>query len=105
MSTRNRSGVKVVVTMLGTCSVTVGNRVVASVPAAFFRIAAYLLLSEPSHSVSRQKLAELFWPHAAACQASSNLRQSLARIRRLQDECGFQLIDGNFRWFTWFRLP
>ncbi|MBA8878921.1 BTAD domain-containing putative transcriptional regulator [Phyllobacterium myrsinacearum] len=63
------------------------------VPANFFRILAYLLLEESSHSVSRSKLAQILWSDSDPSHALVNLRQSLARIRKFQDQNALNLIQ------------
>ncbi|SEQ37672.1 DNA-binding transcriptional activator of the SARP family [Devosia sp. YR412] len=61
------------------------------VPSAFYRITAVLALS--SGVVSRTRLGDLFWADAPDGAASANLRQSLARIRQLQQSLQFDLIS------------
>jgi DNA-binding SARP family transcriptional activator len=53
-------------------------------------------LSSRNLTVSRQKLCSVFWPEADHDQAATNLRQSLARVRRFQEEHDIRLIESNF---------
>jgi DNA-binding SARP family transcriptional activator len=81
---------------LGVCSIAVDGIVQSTVPSSCFRIATYLLLSGSRMMMSRQRLKSIFWPDADLEKASANVRQNLVRIRRFQDENGFQLIGSNF---------
>ena len=81
---------------LGVCSIEINGVVQSAIPSSYFRIAAYLLLSGARMMMSRQRLGSFFWPEADPEKASANLRQSLVRIRRFQDENNFQLIGSNF---------
>jgi DNA-binding SARP family transcriptional activator len=81
---------------LGVCSIVVDGVVQPTVPSGCFRIATYLLLSGSRMTMSRQHLKSVFWPEADLEKASANLRQNLVRIRRFQDEHGFQLIGSSF---------
>ena len=62
--------------LLGPCCLLVGNNLVQGVPASFFRIAAYLILSTPEQVQARSRLAALFWPNADDGKAAANLRQA-----------------------------
>lgn len=84
------------VTTLGVCNVSLNGAVTAGVPSGLFRIAAYVRLSGSSFATSRQRLAALLWPKAEPNNASANLRQILARIRRFQEEHGFRFVESNF---------
>src|SRR5690606_29134500 len=81
---------------LGVCSIAVDGVVQSTVPSSCFCIATYHLLSDSSTMMSLQRLKSIFWPDADVEKASANLRQNLVRIRRFQDENGFQLIGSNF---------
>lgn len=87
---------KVAINTLGVCSIEIDGTVQPAIPSSYFRIAAYLLLSGARMMMSRQRLGAFFWPEADPEKASANLRQCLVRIRRFQDENGFQLIGSNF---------
>jgi len=93
---RNPALGRVVVNLLGECRLTVDGRIITGVPAHFFRIAAYLILSGVRGIVPRQKISTLLWLNATEQQAAANLRQALARIRHVQDEHGFTFVEGNF---------
>jgi len=81
---------------MGTCSIAINGEAVGSVPSNFFRIAVYLILSNPHRSALRARLRALLWPDADSEHANANLRQSLARIQQFQNRLGFTLIDRNF---------
>lgn len=85
----------ITIRLLGPCCLLAGNSLVQGVPASFFRIAAYLILSTPEQVQARSQLAALFWPNADDGKAAANLRQSLARIRHVQDEHDFVLIEAS----------
>ena len=87
---------RISINMLGVCSIAADGVVQATVPSGFFRIAAYLLLSGSRMTMSRQHLKSMFWPDVDVENAGANLRQSLARIRRFQDENDFRFINSNF---------
>lgn len=89
-------GGRVKFSTLGVCSVEVHGGVASAIPSNLFRTATYILLSGNNVTISRQRLAALFWPEAHHEQAAANLRQSLARIRRFQDEHGFRLLEASF---------
>ncbi len=81
--------------LLGPSCLLVGSNLVQGVPASFFRIAAYLILSPPERVQARSRTAALFWPNADDGKAAANLRQAVARIRHVQEENGFTLIEAN----------
>lgn len=83
----------ITIKLLGTCCLIVDGNLVPGVPASFFRIAAYLILSTPEQVQPRSRLATLFWPNAEDGKPAANLRQAVARIRHVQEEHHFQLIQ------------
>lgn len=85
----------ITIRLLGPCCLLSGNSLVQGVPASFFRIAACLILSTPEQVQARSRLAALFWPNADDGKAAANLRQSVARIRHVQEEHDFVLIEAN----------
>lgn len=87
---------RVTIKLLGGCYLLVEDKLVQGIPAIFFRVAAYLALTGSHHSQSRNHLSALFWPQADEGKAAANMRQSLARIRFLQEEQNFHLIEANF---------
>lgn len=89
-------GERVIFSTLGVCSVEVHGGVASAIPSNLFRTATFILLSGNNVTISRQRLAALFWPDAHHEQAAANLRQSLARIRRFQDEHRFRLVEASF---------
>ena len=82
-------------TVFGEATVSLGGQPVPRVPANFLRIVVYLLLVNASHSVSRGKLSQVLWSDTDQAHASMNLRQSLARIRKFQEQYGLNLIQGD----------
>ncbi|WP_297107593.1 BTAD domain-containing putative transcriptional regulator [uncultured Devosia sp.] len=86
---------QITVKLLGTCCLIADGTLVQGVPASFFRIAAYLILSTPDQVQPRSRLAALLWPNAEDGKAGANLRQAVARIRHLQDQQGFRLIEAS----------
>ncbi len=82
-------------TVFGEATVSLGGQLVPRVPANFLRIVVYLLLENPNHSVSRGKLSQVFWSDTDQAHASMNLRQSLARIRKFQEQYGLNLVQGD----------
>jgi DNA-binding SARP family transcriptional activator len=81
---------RVTITLLNSCSLTVDGEPVEKVPSAFYRIAAVLALS--GSPMSRARLGDLFWADAPDGAAAANLRQSLARIRHMQQDLQFDFI-------------
>ena len=82
-------------TVFGEATVSLGGQPVPRVPANFLRVVVYLLLVNASHSVSRGKLSQVLWSDTDQAHASMNLRQSLARIRKFQEQYGLNLIQGD----------
>ncbi|MEP7456453.1 BTAD domain-containing putative transcriptional regulator [Phyllobacterium sp. SB3] len=83
------------IAVFGEATVSLGGQLVPRVPANFLRIIVYLLLENANHSVSRGKLSQILWSDTDQSHASMNLRQSLARIRKFQDQYGLSLIQGD----------
>ncbi len=81
--------------VFGEATVSLGGQLVPRVPANFLRIVVYLLLENENHSVSRGKLSQIFWSDTDQAHASMNLRQSLARIRKFQEQYGLNLVQGD----------
>lgn len=83
------------IAVFGEATVSLGGQLVPRVPANFLRIIVYLLLENSNHSVSRGKLSQVLWSETDQSHASMNLRQSLARIRKFQEQYGLSLIQGD----------
>ncbi|PSH64062.1 BTAD domain-containing putative transcriptional regulator [Phyllobacterium sophorae] len=81
--------------VFGEATVSLGGQLVPRVPANFLRIIVYLLLANDNHSISRGKLSQVLWSDTDQAHASMNLRQSLARIRKFQEQYGLNLIEGD----------
>ncbi|MFT7755580.1 UNVERIFIED_CONTAM: hypothetical protein ODX46_05535, partial [Salmonella enterica subsp. enterica serovar Enteritidis] len=82
-------------TVLGEATVSIGGHLVPRAPTNFLRIVTYILLESNRHSVSRAKLAQILWSETDQAHASMNVRQSLARIRRFQEQFGITLIESD----------
>ena len=82
--------------MLGDCCLTIDGNVVDGVPAGFFRIAAYLILSPRGAILPRQRMGSMLWSDTDYNRACANMRQTLARIRHLQQDHNFRFIEANF---------
>lgn len=78
------------ITLLNSCSLKVDGEPIEKVPSGFYRISAVLALN--GGTISRSRLADLFWADAQDGAAATNLRQSLARIRQLQQGLQFDFI-------------
>jgi DNA-binding SARP family transcriptional activator/TolB-like protein len=83
------------IAVFGEATVSLGGQLVPRVPANFLRIIVYLILDNANHSVSRGKLSQALWSDTDQSHASMNLRQSLARIRKFQEQYGLNLIQGD----------
>jgi DNA-binding SARP family transcriptional activator/TolB-like protein len=81
--------------VFGEATVSLGGQLVPRVPANFLRIIVYLLLANDNHSISRGKLSQVLWSDTDQAHASMNLRQSLARIRKFQEQYGLNLVEGD----------
>lgn len=92
----HRPAHQVTVNTLGVCSISIDGRIIEKVPSCLYRTGSYLILSSSSHSISRQRLSASFWPEKDQEKANGNLRQNLARIRRLQETHGFRFIASSF---------
>ncbi|WDR02973.1 BTAD domain-containing putative transcriptional regulator [Devosia algicola] len=89
-----RAAREVELTLLGDCSLAVDGHPIESVPANFFRIVAYLALAGGRHgSVTRRRIHTIIWGERGEAKAAANLRQALVRIRNLQTQHGFELIE------------
>ncbi|MGH6858821.1 MAG: BTAD domain-containing putative transcriptional regulator, partial [Phyllobacterium sp.] len=82
-------------TVFGEATVSLGGQLVPRVPANFLRIIVYLLLENENNTVSRGKLSQILWSDTDQAHASMNLRQSLARIRKFQEQYGLNIIQGD----------
>lgn len=82
--------------LLGGCRLVVDGDLVQGVPANFFRIAAFLILSNEDGAQPRHRLSSLLWSESDGAKAAANMRQALARIRHLQEEHNFRFIEATF---------
>jgi DNA-binding SARP family transcriptional activator len=88
------------VRLFGDCRITIGDRTVPSVPNGFFRLAAYVLLEGHGRPVSRRRIGQLLWSEQTSLQANADIRQTIARIRRVQQANGFRFLanDSTLLW-------
>ena len=61
-------------------------------PANFLRIVTYLLLEGRGRAVLRRRIRDLIWSDSSSEHASADSRQTVARIRRLQEQYNFELV-------------
>lgn len=66
-----------------------------SPPANLLRILVYILLEGRGRAVPRRVIGDLIWSDNGAEQASADIRQSLVRIRRFQEQHGVRLLSGD----------
>jgi DNA-binding SARP family transcriptional activator len=85
----------------GDCHVSVGGHLVTA-PLNFLRFLVYVLLEGRGKPVLRRRVGDLIWSDGGSEQASADIRQSLVRIRRFQDEKNLHLLatDPNMVWLT-----
>ena len=93
---RSLASRQVYLKMLGDCCLTIDGDLIDGVPAGFFRIAAYLILSPRGGILPRHRMSSMLWSDTDDNKAAANMRQTLARIRHLQDEHNFRFIEANF---------
>lgn len=87
---------RIVMTTLGSCSLRADDKAQNGIPCNFYKIAAYILLSGSDRIVSRDAIRQLLWSEQDdRDKAAADLRQTLMRIRRVQDALGFRLIESN----------
>lgn len=79
---------------LGDCYVLASGRT-ASHPINFFRILTYVLLEGRGKPVLRRRIGDLIWSDSGSEQANADSRQAIARIRRFQEDYGFELLVGD----------
>lgn len=87
--------------VFGDCQVSVSGRLL-NPPVNFLRILVYILLEGRGRPVMRRRIGDLIWSDGGSEQASADIRQSLVRIRRFQDENNLHLLatDPNMAWLT-----
>jgi DNA-binding SARP family transcriptional activator len=93
---------RVSIVLFGECHVSVAGRYLSGVPYGFFRIVAFLLLEGRGQPVARRRIGQLMWSESGPAQASADIRQTVARIRRFQDQHGFRFIaaDASTLWLA-----
>lgn len=90
------AGREIVVNTMGNCSIRVDDQAQNGIPLSFYKIAVYILLSGPGQIVSRESVRSMLWSEVRDRErAAADLRQSLMRIRRVQNRLGFRLIESN----------
>lgn len=80
----------VTVSLLGECRVAVAGDYIRHVPFAYYRIAAYLVLE--GQPQLRKRIGRLLWSDKSPARISDTLRQTVARVRRIQSAHGFRLV-------------
>lgn len=76
---------------LGDCYILSSGRTVSH-PINYFRILTYVLLEGRGKPVLRRRIGDLIWSDSGSEQASADSRQAIARIRRFQEDNGFELL-------------
>jgi len=64
-------------------------------PVNLLRILVYIILEGRGRGVPRRVIADLIWSDNGAEQASADIRQSLVRIRRFQEDHGLKLLGSD----------
>ncbi|MHA6731491.1 AfsR/SARP family transcriptional regulator [Devosia sp. A369] len=66
----------------------------------FQRILSYLIIEGRGQPISRRRIANLIWSDTASEQANADVRQTVARIRRFQQQHHFEVLmsDPNMFW-------
>ncbi|SDP38675.1 BTAD domain-containing putative transcriptional regulator [Phyllobacterium sp. OV277] len=82
-------------TVFGEATVSFGGVLVPRIPTNFLRIIVYLLLENSGLSVSRNKIAQMLWSDTDQAHACMNLRQSLVRIRKFQEQYDISLVESD----------
>jgi DNA-binding SARP family transcriptional activator len=92
---------KVSILTFGDCYVSSSGRVINH-PVNFLRILTYVLLEGRGKPVLRRRMGDLIWSDNGSEQASADIRQAIARIRKFQEENGFQLLatDSHMAWLN-----
>lgn len=92
---------QVSIRVLGDCHVSSSGRLITP-PFSFLRILTFLLLEGHGKPVMRRRVGGLIWSDYGSEQASADIRQAVARIRRFQEDHHFQLLsaDANMVWLN-----
>lgn len=87
--------------LLGDCNVSSAGNIVYPT-FHFLRILAYLIIEGRGQPISRRRIANLIWSDNASEQVNADIRQAVARIRRFQQQHGFELLmsDANMFWLN-----
>lgn len=73
-----------------------------SPPLNFVRVLVYLLLEGHEEPVPRRRIGDLIWSNKSTEQASADIRQTVARIRKFQHDNNFELMlaDEKMAWLN-----
>lgn len=93
---------KISILTFGDCHVSSSGRLIIP-PFNFLRILAYVLLEGRGKAVLRRHVGDLIWSDNGPEQASADIRQAVARIRRFQKENDVQLLATDAR-MAWLNL-
>lgn len=83
----------------GDCYVSSLGRVINH-PQNFLRISTYVLLEGRGKPVLRRRIGNLIWSDNGSKQANADIRQTIVRIRKFQEENNFQFLaaDPHMAW-------
>lgn len=85
--------------VLGDCNVFSGEEIVHP-PFNFLRILVYLMIEGRGRPISRQRIANLIWSDSTSEHVSADIRQTIVRIRRFQEDHHVELLanDASMLW-------
>ena len=97
----DEASAKISILTFGDCYVSSSGRVI-SYPLNFLRMLTYILLEGRGKPVLRRRIGNLIWSDNGSEQANADIRQTIARIRKFQEENGFQLLatDSHMAWLS-----
>lgn len=98
----DNAATQVSISLFGDCHISMGGKYLRSIPFGFFRIASYILLEGRGQPVLRRSMGRILWSESDPAQASADIRQTVARIRRFQVQSGFRFIvaDATTLWLV-----
>lgn len=101
MYTAESRNAAVSILTFGDCQVSSCGRLI-NPPFNFLRILTFVLLEGRGKAVLRRHVGDLIWSDSGPEQASADVRQAVARIRRFQKENGIQLLvtDARMAWLN-----
>lgn len=93
---------QVSIQVFGDCHVSSSGRLIAP-PFSYLHILVYVLLEGRGKPVMRRRVGDLIWSDNGSEQASADIRQAVARLRRFQKDNHFQLLSADAR-MVWLNL-